>query len=91
MAYTGRSCGVPHNLHRVCHYRTGPGVQAASLCSRYLFAVGRNEEAARYSGDPYRSRGGRGLCDLRRAGGLSSIVLTMYTLSISPALTELFY
>ena len=61
-----------------------------SVFGRYLFAVGKNEEAARYSGiRTERSCGG--LHHLRRAGGLSSIYLAMYTRSISPACHGNFY
>jgi ribose transport system permease protein len=62
-----------------------------SVFGRYLFAVGKNEEAARYSGirsqviiaSAYVINGG--------IAGISSIYLTMYTRSISPASHGNFY
>ncbi|HVT52856.1 MAG TPA: ABC transporter permease, partial [Dongiaceae bacterium] len=62
-----------------------------SVFGRYLFAVGKNEEAARYSGirsqliiaSSYVINGG--------IAGVSSIYLTMYTRSISPASHGNFY
>jgi ribose transport system permease protein len=62
-----------------------------SVFGRYLFAVGKNEEAARYSGirtgrivaAAYVISGG--------LAGLSSIYLAMYTRSISPASHGNFY
>ena len=62
-----------------------------SVFGRYLFAVGKNEEAARYSGirtdriitAAYMICGG--------ADGLSAIFLAMYTRSISPASHGNFY
>ncbi|HUN53132.1 MAG TPA: ABC transporter permease, partial [Candidatus Sulfotelmatobacter sp.] len=62
-----------------------------SVFGRHLFAVGRNEEAARYSGihtsrviaATYIISGG--------LAGLSSIYLAMYTRSISPASHGNFY
>jgi ribose transport system permease protein len=62
-----------------------------SVFGRYLFAVGKNEEASRYSGirspliiaSAYVISGG--------IAGISSIYLTMYTRSISPASHGNFY
>ena len=62
-----------------------------SVFGRYLFAVGKNEEAARYSG----IRTGRivaaayVICGA--LAGLSSIYFAMYTRSISPASHGNFY
>ena len=57
-----------------------------SVFGRYLFAVGKNEEAARYSASAP-TRGGRGLRISGGLTGLSAIFLAMYTRSISPAIT----
>ena len=89
---TGRTAGVPHSfvvflivaaLMAIVLHR--------SVFGRYLFAVGKNEEAARYSG--IRTDGiitaayviSGALC------GLSAIYLAMYTRSISPASHGSFY
>src|SRR6202012_5042307 len=48
---TGRSFGVPHSFIAFVLIAIVMGVVLhRSLFGRYLFAVGRNEEAARYSG-----------------------------------------
>src|SRR4051812_20858655 len=62
-----------------------------SVFGRYLFAVGKNEEAARYSG--IRSRVIIAAAYVINGGiaGISSIYLTMYTRSISPASHGNFY
>ncbi len=63
-----------------------------SVFGRYLFAVGKNEEAARYSGISTRDRHRRGLRHLRRRSpAISSIYFAMYTRSISPASHGNFY
>jgi ribose transport system permease protein len=89
---TGRSFGVPHSF---AAFLLVAAVMAVvlhrSIFGRYLFAVGKNEEAARYSGirttrviaSAYIICGG--------LAGLSSIYLTMYTRSISPASHGNFY
>jgi ribose transport system permease protein len=89
---TGRSFGVPHSfivfilvaivmwvvLHR-------------SVFGRYLFAVGRNEEAARFSGVRTQAVIAAAYIICGALAGLSSIFLTMYTRSISPASHGNFY
>ncbi|HVY98509.1 MAG TPA: ABC transporter permease [Dongiaceae bacterium] len=62
-----------------------------SVFGRYLFAVGKNEEAARYSG--IRSQVIIAAAYVINGGiaGISSIYLTMYTRSISPASHGNFY
>jgi ribose transport system permease protein len=62
-----------------------------SVFGRYLFAVGKNEEAARYSG--IRSQAIIAAAYVINGGiaGVSSIYLTMYTRSISPASHGNFY
>ena len=89
---TGRSFGVPHSFIAFVLIAIVMGVVLhRSLFGRYLFAVGRNEEAARYSG----IRTGRivaaayVICGA--LAGLSSVFLTMYTRSISPASHGNFY
>jgi ribose transport system permease protein len=89
---TGRTLGVPHSF---VVFLLVAAVMAVvlhrSVFGRYLFAVGKNEEAARYSGirttrivaAAYIISGG--------LAGLSSIYLAMYTRSISPASHGNFY
>jgi ribose transport system permease protein len=89
---TGRTAGVPHSfivflivaaLMAVVLHR--------SVFGRYLFAVGKNEEAARYSGirTNWVIAAAYILCGA--LAGLSSIYLAMYTRSISPASHGNFY
>jgi len=89
---TGRTLGVPHSF---IMFLAVAAVMAVvlhrSVFGRYLFAVGKNEEAARYSGI-------RTGCIVAAAyiisgglAGLSSIYLAMYTRSISPASHGNFY
>ena len=89
---TGRTAGVPHSfivflivaaLMAVVLHR--------SVFGRYLFAVGKNEEAARYSGirTNWVISAAYILCGA--LAGLSSIYLAMYTRSISPASHGNFY
>jgi ribose transport system permease protein len=90
---TGRTFGlIPHSFIIFILLALVLGVVLhKSVFGRYLFAVGKNEEAARYSG----IRTGRiitaayvingALC------GLSAIYLAMYTRSISPASHGSFY
>jgi ribose transport system permease protein len=89
---TGRSFGVPHSFAAFLLVAVVMAVVLhRSIFGRYLFAVGKNEEAARYSGirttrviaSAYIICGG--------LAGLSSIYLTMYTRSISPASHGNFY
>ena len=89
---TGRSFGVPHSF---VVFLAVAAVMAVllhrSVFGRYLFAVGRNEEAARYSG----IRTGRIIAAAYiisgGLAGLSAIYLAMYTRSISPASHGNFY
>ncbi len=89
---TGRTLGVPHSF---IMFLAVAAVMAVvlhrSVFGRYLFAVGKNEEAARYSG----IRTGRivAAAYIISGGlaGLSSIYLAMYTRSISPASHGNFY
>jgi ribose transport system permease protein len=88
----GRTLGVPHSFIVFLLVALVMGVLLhRSVFGRYLFAVGKNEEAARYSG----IRTGRivAAAYIISGGlaGLSSIYLAMYTRSISPASHGNFY
>ena len=89
---TGRTYGVPHSFAIFIVVALIMGIALhRSVWGRYLFAVGKNEEAARYSGintkriivSAYVICGG--------LAGLSSVYLAMYTRSISPASHGNFY
>ncbi|HET6621639.1 MAG TPA: ABC transporter permease [Dongiaceae bacterium] len=90
---TGRTFGlIPHSFMIFILLAIVLGIVLhKSVFGRYLFAVGKNEEAARYSGirtdriitSAYVINGA--LC------GLSAIYLAMYTRSISPASHGSFY
>ena len=89
---TSRTLGVPHSMIAFVIAAVILAVLLhRSVFGRYLFAVGKNEEAARYSGirtdriitAAYVISGA--LC------GLSAIYLAMYTRSISPASHGNFY
>ena len=88
----GRSFGVPHTfIAFVLVALVMAVVLHRSVYGRYLFAVGKNEEAARFSGintslvtaTAYVISGG--------LAGLSAIFLAFYTSSVSPAAHGSFY
>ncbi|HEX4572500.1 MAG TPA: ABC transporter permease [Dongiaceae bacterium] len=88
----GRSFGVPHTFITFILVAVVMGVVLhRSVFGRYLFAVGKNEEAARYSGirtervivAAYVICGG--------LAGLAAVFFAMYTRSISPASHGNFY
>ncbi|HEX7199100.1 MAG TPA: ABC transporter permease [Dongiaceae bacterium] len=88
----GRSFGVPHTFIIFILVAIVMGVVLhRSVFGRYLFAVGKNEEAARYSGirtervivAAYVICGG--------LAGLAAVFFAMYTRSISPASHGNFY
>jgi ribose transport system permease protein len=89
---TGRSWGIPHSLLAFILVAAVLAVVLhRSVFGRYLFAVGKNEEAARYSG----IRTSRIIiaaymvcCGLT---ALAAIFIAMYTRSISPASHGNFY
>ena len=62
-----------------------------SVFGRYLFAVGKNEEAARYSGIRTRAVIAAAYIICGALAGLSAVFLAMYTRSISPASHGNFY
>jgi ribose transport system permease protein len=88
----GRSYGVPHSFIVFILTALVLGVVLhRSVFGRYLFAVGKNEEAARYSGINTNLVIGAAYVICGGLAGLSSIYLAMYTRSISPASHGNFY
>ena len=88
----GRSFGVPHSFLALILVALVVGVVLhRSVFGRYLFAVGRNEEAARYSG----IRTGAVVTGAYVLGGLlagvSALLLVFYTSSVSPSSFGNFY
>ena len=89
---TGRSFGVPHSFIAFVLVALAMAVLLhRSVFGRYLFAVGRNEEAARYSGIQTGRVVAAAYVICGALAGLSSVFLTMYTRSISPASHGNFY
>lgn len=88
----GRTFGIAHSFIAFIIIAVIMGVVLhRSIFGRYLFAVGKNEEAARYSG----IRTGRIIASAYiicgGLAGLAAIFLAMYTRSISPASHGNFY
>ncbi|WP_119391319.1 ABC transporter permease [Taklimakanibacter lacteus] len=88
----GRTFGIPHSFIAFIIIAVIMGIVLhRSIFGRYLFAVGKNEEAARYSG----IRTGRVIAAAYiicgGLAGLAAIFLAMYTRSISPASHGNFY
>lgn len=89
---SGRSFGVPHSFVALVAVALVVGVVLhRSVFGRYLYAVGRNEEAARYSG----IRTGAVVAGAYALGGLlagvSTVLLVFYTSSVSPSSFGNFY
>ncbi|NPD67701.1 ABC transporter permease [Lichenicola cladoniae] len=89
---SGRSWGIPHPFILLILVAVVMGVLLhRSVFGRYLFAIGRNEEAARFSGirtgaiitGAYIISGG--------LAGLATICLVFYTNSVSPSSFGNFY
>ena len=89
---TGRSFGIPHSLFALIVVAAVMWVVLhRSVFGRYLYAVGKNEEAARYSGIPTNRVvvAAYMICGLLTA--ISAIFFAMYTRSISPSSHGNFY
>ena len=89
---TGRFYGVPHAFIAMIVIACIMWVVLhRSVFGRYLYAVGKNEEAARYSGIPTKNVivAAYIICGLLTA--IAAIFFAMYTRSISPASHGSFY
>ena len=89
---TGRVGGVPNSfIAFVVAALIMAVVLHRSVFGRYLFAVGKNEEAARYSGISTRAVIVAAYVICSGLAGISSVYFAMYTRSISPASHGNFY
>ncbi|MEJ8848453.1 ABC transporter permease [Variovorax rhizosphaerae] len=89
---TGRTFGIPHSMFAFVVIAIVMWVVLhRSVFGRYLFAVGKNEEAARYSGVPTNRVivASYVICGVLTA--ISAIFFAMYTRSISPSSHGNFY
>jgi ribose transport system permease protein len=88
----GRTLGIPHSFIAFIIIAVIMGVVLhRSIFGRYLFAVGKNEEAARYSGIRTNRIIASAYIICGGLAGLAAIFLAMYTRSISPASHGNFY
>lgn len=89
---TGRVHGVPNSFTAFVIVALVMAVLLhRSVFGRYLFAVGKNEEAARYSGIGTRAIIVWAYVICSGLASLSAVFFTMYTRSISPASHGTFY
>jgi ribose transport system permease protein len=89
---TARTLGVPHSFIAFILIAIVMGVVLhRSIFGRYLFAVGKNEEAARYSGIRSQRIIAAAYIICGGLAGLSAVFFAMYTRSISPASHGNFY
>ncbi len=89
---SGRTHGVPHSLVAfVIVALVMAVVLHKTVFGRYLFAVGKNEEAARYSGIPTQRVIVAAYVICIGLTALAAIFIAMYTRSISPASHGNFY
>src|SRR6516165_2245939 len=88
----GRSFGIPHSFIAFVLVAVVMGVVLhRSVFGRYLFAVGKNEEAARYSGIRSQRIIASAYVICGALAGLAAVFFAMYTRSISPASHGNFY
>jgi ribose transport system permease protein len=89
---TGRTYNVPHSFIVFIAIAIVMGIVLhRSVFGRYLYAVGKNEEAARYSGIRTNRIIAAAYVICSGLAGLSSVYFVMYTRSISPASHGNFY
>jgi ribose transport system permease protein len=89
---SGRSLGIPHTFIAFVIVAVVMGIVLhRSVFGRYLFAVGKNEEAARYSGIPTTLVIASAYVISGALAGLSAVFLAFYTYSIQPSAHGSFY
>ena len=90
--HDGPTIAVPHTLIALAVVTVVAGVlMHRSVLGRYLFAIGKNEEAARYSGIATARVTITAYVICCGLPALDAILLAMYTRSISPAVHGNFY
>jgi ribose transport system permease protein len=90
--YDGPTIAVPHTLIALVIVTLIAGIVLhRSVLGRYLFAIGKNEEAARYSGIATSRVTITAYVICCALAAVDAIVLAMYTRSISPAVHGNFY
>ena len=89
---SGRSWGVPHTFMLLIVVAAAMWVVLhRSVFGRHLFAVGKNEEAARFSGIRTRAVVAAAYIVCGGLAGISTILLVFYTNSVSPSSFGNFY
>jgi ribose transport system permease protein len=89
---SGRSFGVPHTFIALLVVAAIMGVVLhRSVYGRYLFAVGKNEEAARFSGIDTGLVTATAYIISGALAGLSAVFIAFYTSSVSPSAHGNFY
>ena len=90
--HDGPTIAVPHTLIALAVVTLAAGVVLhRSVLGRYLFAIGKNEEAARYSGIATARVTVAAYVVCCGLTAFNAILLAMYTRSISPAVHGNFY
>jgi ribose transport system permease protein len=89
---SGRTYNVPHTFIFLLIVATIMGVMLhKSVYGRYLFAVGKNEEAARFSGIPTKAVITGAYVIAGTLAGISAVFFVFYTQSVSPSAHGNFY
>jgi ribose transport system permease protein len=89
---SGRAYGIPHTFIFLLIVAAVMGVVLhRSVYGRYLFAVGKNEEAARFSGIPTNTVITTAYIIAGTLAGISSVFFVFYTQSVSPSAHGNFY
>jgi ribose transport system permease protein len=89
---SGRSFGLPHTFIALIVVALIMGVVLhRSVYGRYLFAVGKNEEAARFSGINADLVTATAYIISGALAGLSAVMIAFYTNSVSPSVHGNFY
>ena len=89
---SGRAYSIPHTFIFLLIVAAIMGVVLhRSVYGRYLFAVGKNEEAARFSGIPTNTVITTAYIIAGTLAGISSVFFVFYTQSVSPSAHGNFY